>query len=460
MTHHWNRATLLAAALVCIGLRTDDRSARIEWLSRNATPIQSIDPTIANDDFADLKPLMAAIGNSRIVVLGEQSHGDGATFLAKARLIKFLHQRMGFDVLAWEAGLFNCHDMDSAVRNPAVPLDDAMRRGLYPIWAMSAQVRPVFEYARSVSGTNRPLEMIGFDHQFSGTGGGTRWRDALIAFIDKADPAILPESLRSSLLNDSRDIVFKPDSKTADIRLVTEKWKSLPGLLDAARTVLESKHSPREVALMRRSVDDALLSLEGIARFRESAGAFKTADNNLRDQRMGENLVWLADERYKHQRIIVWAAAFHTLHEASAIKLDSGAGFSYQGVLTMGQVARKSLNNAIYTIAFTAAEGKAGDATGGRALDLEVPADTSFEGLCLTLGHQFLFVDLRHLPTSHWLRQPISASLLGYSPIETDWSRQIDAFIFTRTMFPSTKGPMAPEGAVLTEYPSPKRKGR
>jgi len=59
---------------------------------------------------------MKAIGNSRIVVLGEESHGDGATFLAKVRLIKFLHQKMGFDVLAWEAGLFNCQEMDAAVR--------------------------------------------------------------------------------------------------------------------------------------------------------------------------------------------------------------------------------------------------------------------------------------------------------------------------------------------------------
>jgi erythromycin esterase-like protein len=455
--HHWNHASLMAAALVCLSLQPDNRSAQIAWLARNAIHINSIDPTVAGDDFADLKPLIAAIGDARIVVLGEESHGDGATFLAKGRLIKFLHQQMGFDVLAWEAGLFNSHDMDAAVRDPAVPIEEAMRRGLFPIWATSAQVRPVFEYARLVDGANRPLEMIGFDDQFSG-GSAARWRDALIAFIDKTDPAILPQPLRSSLMNDYRDIVSKPDSKPADIRMVADKWKALPELLDRARSKLELTHGAREVALMRRSADDALLSLEGFARFRETKGEFNAANNNLRDQRMGDNLVWLANERYKNRRIIVWAAAFHTLHQPSAIKLGPGSEFSYQGVITMGQVAATSLGNSIYAIGFTAAEGKAGRVTDSQTSDLEAVLKGSFEDLCMAVGDRFLFVNLRTLPTAHWLRSPINASILGYSPIETDWTRQFDGLVFTRTMFPSTKGPMAPEGMVLTEQSSPMRK--
>lgn len=179
-------------------------SARVEWISTNAIHVRSIDPTTPNDDFADLEPLIAAIGDSRIVVLGEQSHGDEATFLAKGRIIKFLHQKLGFDVLAWEAGLFNCSDMNIALRERALPLEDVMKRGLYPIWAKSPQVRPIFEYARAVVGTPKPLELAGFDHQFSGMGGsGLRWRDAMISFADKADPAILPEPLRQSLINEA-----------------------------------------------------------------------------------------------------------------------------------------------------------------------------------------------------------------------------------------------------------------
>ena len=76
------------------GQATGDREARIAWLTANAAPIRSIDPSRSADDFSDLEPIRRAIGDSRVVLLGEQSHGDGATFLAKARLVKFLHQRM------------------------------------------------------------------------------------------------------------------------------------------------------------------------------------------------------------------------------------------------------------------------------------------------------------------------------------------------------------------------------
>jgi erythromycin esterase len=83
------------------------REARIAYLKKHAVPVRSIEAKDA--DFADLEPLRQMIGGRRIVMLGECSHGDGATFAAKVRLIKFLHQRMGFDVFAFESGLYDTH---------------------------------------------------------------------------------------------------------------------------------------------------------------------------------------------------------------------------------------------------------------------------------------------------------------------------------------------------------------
>jgi erythromycin esterase len=90
-------------------------SEKIHWLSEHAVPVRLIVPE--NEDFSDLMPLVQWIGGSRVVALGEVTHGDGAMFLAKTRLVRFLHEVMGFDVLAWEAGFFDVPLVDAALRS-------------------------------------------------------------------------------------------------------------------------------------------------------------------------------------------------------------------------------------------------------------------------------------------------------------------------------------------------------
>src|ERR1041385_1753084 len=140
---------LLAAALAQPPISTIEDGLRGRDLAEIARPIRSIDPRPADDDFADLQFLRAAIGDSRVVQLGEQSHGDGAVFLAKDRLIKFLHREMGFDVLVWESGMFDCREADRSLRKPENDPEVAWREGVFGIWAATAQVKPLLEYIRA-----------------------------------------------------------------------------------------------------------------------------------------------------------------------------------------------------------------------------------------------------------------------------------------------------------------------
>src|ERR1043165_8433060 len=97
---------ILALAAAAAPLFAAARDARVDWLAANAVRVRTLDPH--DDDFADLEPLRKTLAGLRVVMLGEQNHGDGTTFLAKTRLSRFLHERMGFDVLAFESGLDDC----------------------------------------------------------------------------------------------------------------------------------------------------------------------------------------------------------------------------------------------------------------------------------------------------------------------------------------------------------------
>jgi erythromycin esterase len=143
---------LLALGLLSLPALAQDPE-QVRWLAGHAVTVRSIEP--ADEDFSDLMPLVQAIGKARMVQLGEATHGDGATFLAKGRLIRFLHQVMGFVVLAWEAGFFDVKMVDTALR-AGQPAAEAASRGLYRIWRVR-EVVPTLDYVRASQGTDRWL---------------------------------------------------------------------------------------------------------------------------------------------------------------------------------------------------------------------------------------------------------------------------------------------------------------
>ena len=113
--------------------------------------------------------LLAAIGDARIVMLGEPSHGAGTAFAAKSRLVQLLHQRLGFDVLVWESGIIDLERTEAGLRRSLDPVE-AAQRGILTIWSASAECRPLFAYAKKSWNGPRPLTMAGFDMQLTAPG--------------------------------------------------------------------------------------------------------------------------------------------------------------------------------------------------------------------------------------------------------------------------------------------------
>ncbi|MHB1326615.1 MAG: hypothetical protein ACYC2K_00305, partial [Gemmatimonadales bacterium] len=126
----------LLAAAPAGGQSSTDTTAALRWLARHAAPISTLDHNEPDD--RDLAAIGRMIGNARVVMLGEQGHGDGTTFEFKTRLIKYLHRKLGFEVLAFESGLVECALADQAL-SAGVPVDSAVVCP-FRVWKESQQV--------------------------------------------------------------------------------------------------------------------------------------------------------------------------------------------------------------------------------------------------------------------------------------------------------------------------------
>jgi erythromycin esterase len=425
--------------VLCLNLTAQseaaDSDAALQWLKDNAVPIRSIDPE--DEDFSDLMPIVQKIGNARLVLLGEQSHGDGNVFLLKARLVRFLHQVMGFDVLLWESGLYDCSNMEAALHSE-IPLEEAISHGIFTIWGLSKQVRPVFEYARSTYGKPGPLIMGGFDCQLSSARSAENLLTDLKSFFNGARMEALPEE---------GWILFADALDAQKLRQMSEEKRSEHGknveLLQKA--ILDSKdelvvyHDMGKIDFMLKVLNGYRVYLDMIDML--LAGKERSVlDNNVRDAVMAQNLLWLVEKVFPHKKIMVWSATMHNMRFIDQVQTNKPS-LSYEGVITMGHPVYEKLKDEVYSIGFSAFQGKAGNVFLQQPYDIPPAPEKSLEEICHRTGDEILFIDFKgtRQDANHWLNQKMKARPLGHSVMDAVWPRHLDAMIFTDIVTPSTR---------------------
>src|SRR5690606_27446404 len=102
----------------------------------------------------------------------------------------------------------------------------------------------------------------------------------------------------------SRTVLEGSADSIAQAEGVMQGLDNLAALIDAARTKLEETHGEDEFTFLRRTIDDAHATAHA-SLVHLQRRADPTITLNPRDQRMGENLIWLANEHYKDRKLIV-----------------------------------------------------------------------------------------------------------------------------------------------------------
>lgn len=264
-----------------------------DYVKTRSVEVKSIE---AFDSFTDLEPFGAAIGDAKIVLLGEQSHGDATTFQAKSRIVQYLHQQKGFEGLVFESDFFSLQQGLSLNGDSLF-----LRNNIFPIWTWCNTCSDLlYNYIPSTFNSARPLIVTGMDPQLHGDYAVKNLSENFNRFIDSGFAGDL------EVLKIAQDI-----SKDIDSLILF--------------------HSPKDTVTCTRIISniDMLLAnsnikssapaiwLQYLRNFRMQARVYLAhlkknhAEFYIRDMQMAENIDWLLNNTFKGKKIIVWAHNYH-----------------------------------------------------------------------------------------------------------------------------------------------------
>lgn len=384
-----------------------------KFVEQTAVSIPTIDPDAAN--FSDLEVIGNAIGDSRIVLLGEQDHGDAPTFLAKTRLIKYLHEKKGFNVLAFESDFFGLNfGFDRLDKNKA-NIDSFLQKNIFSIWTFCNTCQHLFhEYIPATYQTKNPLRITGFDNQlvlnFSS--------NHLTFYLDS-----LLQSLKISITkqkNYKSEILPLIDSLKYYYFKDTANYSKCESYLTEIKNQVSTKLSENDFwiqvinSLLAANKEYQLLKIDNI-----TAGS-------IRDNQMASNLKWLANENFPKEKIIVWAANGHVA------KYKDNRGKNGRAMISMGSyfTQNEKYLNETYVIGFTSYEGVAGR-LGSKTYS--VRKSKGFENW-INKSFNYAFVDFKKYGGDS---EQFYLKGLGHNTFfKRDWTKIFDGIFYIKEMYP------------------------
>ena len=298
------------------------------------------------------------IGDARVVLIGESSHGTAEFYRARAEITKWLIEEKGFCAVAAEADWPDAYRVNRYVRglgHDASPEEALRGFERFPAWMWrNTVVRDFVDWLHAHNSRQR-----GEDRRQTGFYGLDlyslhRSMREVIDYLDTMDPVAAARARQ-------RYACF--DHTSADDGQAYGYAAAFGAGLSCEREAIEQL-----VELQRNAVEyarrDGLLAEDELFYAQQNAQTVRNAEGyyramfgarvtswNLRDRHMAQTLDALLAHLDRHPdgqpaRIVVWA---HNSHVGDARATEVGA----DGQLTLGQLAREQHGSAVRLIGFT-----------------------------------------------------------------------------------------------------------
>lgn len=340
---------------------------------------------------ADYDRLLDEIGNARLVLIGEGSHGTEEFYRERATITRRLIEERGFDAVAAEADWPDAFRINRYVRGtsddrtPLDALDDFTR---FPQWMWRNTV--VLDFMGWLRNYNdaHPTRKAGFyGLDLYSLNASIR---AVITYLDKVDPAAADRARQRYSCFDH----FGEDSQAYG--MATGLGTAEPCEDDVVDQLVELHVRAGELAMRDGKVaEDEFFSAQQNARLAKNAEAYyrsmfrgRVSSWNLRDTHMADTLDALSDFLTRRNnapaKIVVWA---HNSHLGDARATEMGDA----GELNLGQLARERHPNDAFLIGQTTYTG-----TVTAASNWDEPAERKHVRPGLPGSYEALFHDFPH----------------------------------------------------------------
>lgn len=359
----------------------------------------------------DYDPLMEMVGDARIVLLGEASHGTHEFYHERARITRRLIEEKGFTIVALEADWPDAYRVNRFVRGMSDDADSLAALAdfhRFPLWMWRNTetvdlINWLRDYNRAVRSRKQCVGFYGLDlySMYASI-------DAVIGYLQTADPegAERARQRYGCFEEFGRDSQAYGYASSLGLSRTCEE--------EALQQLLDLRRSAEELARRNgRIPEDEYFYAEQNARLVKNAEAYyrsmfqgRTPSWNLRDSHMTDTLQALVEHLGQPgvpARAVVWA---HNSHLGDARATEMGAS----GEWNLGQLTRERYGEEVCSVGFSTYTGTVTAAT-----DWGEPAERrwlrpglpgSFEDLMHAVGRSAFFLPLGGPDVTEALRKP------------------------------------------------------
>ncbi|MDV2685611.1 erythromycin esterase family protein [Alkalihalophilus lindianensis] len=360
------------------------------------------------------------VENRKIVLIGESSHGIAEYYTTKINMIKYLHEKHGFNVVVLESGL----------------LEGVLCKRLLDQMSPKEQIQhsllDIFHNEEMIPLFNEPwanqIHIAGMDIQPT----YPKVSNALLSWVQKHiddelyNTLVEVEQLFFDIDKEIRGKTKIPKKLKQDISKCIEKYHASLEVTKSKIKNVENLEIHKMLRLVLRGIENRIKWLKiNLQSF--------IASGVQRGNYMFTNLKWLIEDYYAGEKVIVWAHNFH-------IRKSKTITSKLFRITNVGQLLKDHYDEKIYSVGLYAGKGKFSS-----LLRVSFPINTSkkkhLENILLEANAHNCFVPLSNidLPKRNWLNRRwwlLEAGMMGQLPIAIFPQKHYDAIMFCREVTP------------------------